>query len=155
MSLKWVGRMVQPPARRLMITKSNIQDSSSAVIPDADFSDPNQKVILQIVRMQLDAGGNVHQGKGIWNFTSPKFNSDLVATNWWSLMTIYSIALYIYIIYKYINIYVHDLRSSLWTTCALANDITLQGLKVEFATQINLTSRVKPRIADHQKQNKN
>lgn len=70
-------------------------------------------------------------------------------------MTIYSIALYIYIIYKYINIYVHDLRSSLWTTCALANDITLQGLKVEFATQINLTSRVKPRIADHQKQNKN
>lgn len=91
----------KPPARRLMITKSNIQDSSSAVIPDADFSDPNQKVILQIVRMQQDARRQRPSGKGIWNFTSPKFNSDLVATNWWSLMTIYSIALYIYIMYKY------------------------------------------------------
>ena len=31
----WGGK--KPPARRLMITKSNIQDSSSAVIPDAEF----------------------------------------------------------------------------------------------------------------------
>ena len=66
----WGGK--KPPARRLMITKSNIQDSSSAVIPDADFSDPNQKVILQIVRMQLDARRQRPSGKGHLEFYIPE-----------------------------------------------------------------------------------